>query len=524
MVEMRGAGDGEIARWLRVRVGAGAHLRSDSRAVRGGDAFAAFPGVRGDGRAFAADACARGAGAILVEERDWAGGVALEAPVLAVEDLHGRIGPIASAFYGDPGAQLRTIAITGTNGKTSSCQWVAAALNAAGMRCAAFGTLGCGFPGAPLPGSEGLTTPQACDLQRMAREVCDAGGQALAMEASSIGLAQGRVRGMPLEVALFTNLTRDHLDYHGDMERYAAAKRLLFDTPGLRHAVVNIDDEFGRAMVMSLAPGRALRALALTATSASGTDAALPPGVSFLGAQGIEYHAGATRFTAERREAPATAPGEGGAITERALVEVPLLGSFNVANLLGVLGVLGALGIGLAQAARLASGLRAPAGRLQPIGEGRGCVLPVVDYAHTPDAIAQALRALRPVAQARGGRLVIVFGAGGDRDRGKRPLMAEAASRGADAIVLTSDNPRSESPAAILADIAAGLAAGIACRQEPDRAEAIALALANADAGDVVLIAGKGHEDYQETDGVRTPFSDAGVAGQFLRSRGLPWQ
>jgi UDP-N-acetylmuramoyl-L-alanyl-D-glutamate--2,6-diaminopimelate ligase len=320
------------------------------------------------------------------------------------------------------------------------------------------------------------------------------------MEVSSIGLDQQRVDGMKFDVAVFTNLTRDHLDYHGTMDAYAQAKARLFDWPTLTHAVLNLDDAFGRQLAHALqARARAPKLIGYS-VAPSGVDA-----VPCL-----------LRATALR----ATATGQAFTLTvgdAHADVTVGLVGTFNVSNLLAVTGVLLAAGLSLAEAAALLPQLSPPPGRMQCLG-GSGQPLAVIDYAHTPDAIAQALTALRPMAQTRGGALWIVFGAGGDRDPGKRAPMGAAASA-ADHVVITSDNPRGEEPAAIAAQVAAGVPAGSSCRTLIDRAMAIDSVLAEADARDVVLIAGKGHEPYQETRGVRTPFSDVERAGAALASR-----
>ena len=498
-------GSDSLAARLRSLVGDRADLRSDSRAVRAGDAFAALPGRHADGRSYIEQACERGAGAILVEEDGWAGG-AWPVPVLAVPGLARAMGPIASSFYGHPSRAMRTVGITGTNGKTSTCQWIAAALTGSGTRCAAFGTLGCGFAGDPFPGTYGLTTPQPADLHRLARAALDAGAAALALEASSIGLEQGRLEGFCIDIALFTNLSRDHLDYHGDMERYGLAKRRLFEQPGLSHAVVHADDPFGHRLAEDLVA----RGLAVTATGEAARTLARAPAV-VLRASSVEHLDGGMRLRIERTA---------GGAREEASATLGLLGAFNAANVLGVTGVLLACGLPFAQAVSCLERLRPPPGRLEPVGDGSGGVLPVIDYAHTPDALEKALAALRPLAQARGGRLWVVFGAGGDRDRGKRPLMGLAAARGADAIVLTSDNPRSEPPEGILDEIAAGIPQGIAYEREADRALAIERALGAAAPRDVVLIAGKGHEATQEIAGRSLPFSDREEARICLRKGG----
>jgi len=501
-----------VGDWLRSTVPPGAHLRLDSRAVRPGDIFVALPGRRADGLQYLDQALASGAAALLVDAASWAhahGRSAPGAPVLPVARLQDSLGDIAADYYGDASAQLRTIGITGTNGKTSSCQWIAQLLTAAGQPCAAIGTLGFGFAGAPCLEATDLTTPDAASLQRMARTALREGAKALAIEVSSIGLEQGRVNGLRFGIALFTNLSRDHLDYHPDMAAYGAAKRKLFECPSLSHAVVNLDDEFGRRLV----PGLLARGLAVTGVGTrpdAGEGLAL---ACWLHAHSIEQRPQGLRF--------ALACARTGAV-DSAIVQVSLIGAFNVANLLGVLGVALACDVSLADAAAHAASLYAPPGRLQPV-----CVpldgpapMVIVDYAHSPDAIAKALEALQPLARARSGRLCIVFGAGGDRDRGKRPVMGAVAASGAQDIVLTSDNPRSEDAESIIDEVARGIPPGVAFRRDADRAHAIEHALLAAAPSDVILIAGKGHEDYQEVAGRRLPFSDYAVARGALLARG----
>lgn len=504
--DVRAVGD-----WLRATASAGAQLRVDSRAVAPGDVFVALPGRHADGLQYVDHALARGAAALLVDEASWSlarSRLVVSAPLLPVHSLGKLLGYIAADYYGDASPQLCAIGITGTNGKTSSCQWVAQLLTAAGQRCATIGTLGFGFPGALRSEASDLTTPDAATLQRLARRALDEGARALAIEVSSIGLQQGRVEGMRFRIALFTNLSRDHLDYHADMVSYGAAKRKLFDCPTLSHAVLNLDDEFGLRLAQELAAS-GVRLIGVGTKPETGAGLAL---ACRLRAQSIEHHPQGMGFAVacERERA-----------LETVRIDVPLIGEFNVANVLGVIGVALACDVGLADAAKLAAGLQAPPGRLQRVAPGTETAAPlaIIDYAHTPDAIAKALGALRPLARARSGRLCIVFGAGGDRDRGKRPLMGAVAARGAEDIVLTSDNPRSENAESIIDQVAAGIPPGVPYRRNADRAEAIRDALGRAGAGDVVLIAGKGHEEYQEISGQRLPFSDYAVARSTLLAR-----
>lgn len=501
-----------ILAWLRTQAGtADADLRADSRQVQPGDVFVAMPGVApgsDDGRRYLHAARERGAVAAMVEAEGF-GGAEAGLPVLPVRGLRRQIGELAAAWYGRPSESLRVIGVTGTNGKTSTTFWIAQMLSRAGTRCAVLGTVGSGFPGEPLADAA-LTTPDAIALQREVRRLRDAGAAALAMEVSSIGLDQGRVDGMRFDVAVFTNLTRDHLDYHGSMAAYEAAKARLFDWPTLGTAVLNLDDPAGRRLALRLrerARAGAPRVVGFT-TAAGGLAAADVEGLAYLLSAG-EVRAGADGLAFVLKN------GRG----ERR-VEVPLVGSFNVSNLLAVIGAVQACGVDLDQACQLAPLLVPPPGRMQRVrGPGGEGPLVVVDYAHTPDAIEQALLALRPQAAARGGRLWIVFGAGGDRDPGKRAPMGAVAARHADRLVITSDNPRREEPAAIAAAVAQGVPAAKRAETILDRAEAIAHAVAAADARDVVLIAGKGHEATQEIAGVKRPFSDVEQARATLAAR-----
>jgi UDP-N-acetylmuramoyl-L-alanyl-D-glutamate--2,6-diaminopimelate ligase len=472
-------------------------LRLDSRQIERGDAFVAVPGRKVDGRDFIEQAAARGAAAVLVEADGWTSNH-VGVPVLPLAGLSADLGRLAAAWYGEPSRALFSVGVTGTNGKTSCSQWIAQALSAAGRPCGVIGTLGSGFPGQLQ--EAGLTTPDPVSLQRAVRMLADRGARALAMEVSSIGLDQQRVDGMTFDVAVFTNLTRDHLDYHGTMAAYTQAKARLFDWPTLTHAVLNLDDPFGRQLAHALQARARAPTLIGYAVAPSGEGDA----PCLLRATALRATATGQAFTLTAGDAHVD-------------VAVDLVGTFNVSNLLAVTGVLLAAGLSLTEAAALLPQLSPPPGRMQCLG-GSGQPLAVVDYAHTPDALAQALTALRPLAQARGGALWVVFGAGGDRDPGKRAPMGAAAAA-ADRIVITSDNPRGEEPAAIAAQVAAGVPAGSSCRTLIERGAAIDSVLAQADARDVVLIAGKGHEPYQETRGVRTPFSDVERASAALAAR-----
>ena len=463
-------------------------LCNDSRRIQAGEVFVAYPGAKSDGRHYIGEVLERGAAAVLAESDGWSG---LQSErVIGVSHLREGLGELAAAVHGHPASKLHLIGVTGTNGKTSSTQWIASTLAAAGRRCAQIGTLGNGFPG-DLDESAN-TTPDALTLHAELARYLAAGAQACAMEASSIGLEQGRCSGARFTTAVFTNLTRDHLDYHGTMEAYADAKRQLFLWPGLETAVINLDDPFG---VELLAVTTANRRISYSLSRAkSGV------GDIFLQAGDIAHTAQGLQFDLFINGRPHR-------------VEAPVVGDYNVANLLAVAGALLGAGIDEAAIAKLISGVMPPPGRMQRYG-GAYEPLVAVDYAHTPDALENALMALRPAARQRGGRLICIFGCGGDRDRGKRPLMGEVGARLADVLWVTSDNPRSEVPAQIIRDIAAG--AGQAAHYEEDRRVAIAQALEGASAADVVLVAGKGHENYQEVHGRKLPYSDALVVNTAL--------
>ena len=446
-------------------------LSSDSRRCAPGVAFLAYPGEKTDGRAHIQDAVGRGASAVLWEQQDFSWNAQWRVANVPVADLKQQAGVLAHEFYGRPSEALWVCGVTGTNGKTSCSQWIAAALGRHGTKAGVIGTLGSGFPGAlaPLPN----TTPDALELHSTLEQLRSGGAKAAAMEVSSHGLVQGRVNGVRFACALFTNLSHDHLDYHGSMQAYGAAKARLFETPGLQCAVLNLDDELGMDLAKRLA-GR----------------------VRTIG------------YSLEPRDAPVDQ-----AIVADERVRSPAPGRFNLSNALGVIGCLLAKGIAFDQAASLVASLPPVPGRMQTVGDEP---LVVVDYAHTPDALDNVLRALRPVASARGGRLAVVFGAGGDRDPSKRAPMGAIAAKLADRVLITSDNPRSEDPAAIIEAVRRG-APG--CEAEVDRARAIRQVIRDSKKNDVVLIAGKGHENYQEIAGRRTHFSDEEQARAALMER-----
>ncbi|WDZ96469.1 UDP-N-acetylmuramoyl-L-alanyl-D-glutamate--2,6-diaminopimelate ligase [Herbaspirillum sp. WKF16] len=492
----------DILDWLR-SVAPEAQLTADSRRVTQGDVFFAYVGDA-DGRSYIADAVERGAAAVVFESAGFAWPDQLELPHLAVDDLKATAGEIAAAWYGKPDRDMFTVAITGTNGKTSCSYWLGAALSrlpGAGL-AGVIGTLGVGtFLAGRAQAFDvtGYTTPDAVLLQRNLAMLAKAKVAGLAIEASSIGLAQGRMNGMHVDVALFTNFTRDHLDYHGDMDAYEAAKRKLFEWDGLKHAVVNLDD----AMGVRLLPLLQARQVPVIGYALEDEIDAAAAGVPTLRASNI-------------RSSPAGAVFQVDSPFGSGQVKTQLVGRFNVSNVLGIMGVLLAKGVAWDAAVAAAGALTAAPGRMQQFG-GPDVPLIVIDYAHTPDALDKTLGTLRQVAAQRGGELWCVFGCGGDRDPGKRPQMGQVSEQ-ADHVVLTSDNPRSEDPKAIIDQIRAGIG-----RIEPvvleDRAGAILWTIRHATRADVVLLAGKGHEAYQEIAGKKLPFLDADHVALALAAR-----
>ena len=464
-------------------------LSADSRALRAGDAFVALAGASTHGLRHAAQARAAGASVILFEPPAPASD-APGADAVSVPGLRARQGELADRFYGAPSQALAVAGVTGTNGKTSTVQLLAQALTLGGGVAGSIGTLGAGLHGQLVAGER--TTPDVIAVHRLLAEMRDAGATHVAMEVSSHALAQGRVDAVAFRVAVFTNLTRDHLDFHGSMAAYGAAKARLFDWPSLQAVVVNLDDPFG-AGLLARAP-RGARRIGLS--SRGHADAVLRAEAVTLAPEGLHF---------DLVEGDARQP-----------VASPLLGRFNVDNLLAVAGALRALGWSLASIAETLPRLAPVDGRMSRVGGRDGQPLVVVDYAHTPDALEQALASLRAHTP---GRLTCVFGCGGERDAGKRPQMAAIAEAGADRIIVTDDNPRREDGDAIVADILSGFARPGHVQVQRDRALAIAAALAGADAGDVVLVAGKGHEPYQEINGVKHAFDDLRVARAQLEAR-----
>ena len=464
-------------------------VADDSRQVRPGDLFVAYPGALSDGRRFIDQAITQGAAAVFWQaSEDFVWNQNWRVPQFSGNNLRALCGPLAHAVLAQPSEKISLIGITGTNGKTTISQWLGRAYP---KPCAMIGTLGAGF--AETLTETGFTTPEATTLARYLADFLDSGARACALEASSIGIEEGRLDGARIDVAVFTNLTRDHLDYHGSMEAYAAAKAALFSWPRLRLAVINIDDPLGRQLVQKT---RASKVLSYSQQYVPGESSAL------IYAENIAETARGLCF---RLCTP----------NGRADLETSLLGRYNLSNLLAVAAVLIDAGLSPDEVAARLAQLSAPVGRLEQIG-GHNEPLIVIDFAHTPDALESALTALRGITQARGARLSVIFGCGGDRDRGKRPLMGEIAARLADHVVLTSDNPRGEDPQSILDAIFQSAPHAEICL---DRAQAIRRTVLAAHPSDVILLAGKGHEAYQEIAGVRRPFLDKNEAEAALAAR-----
>ncbi|MFO1466928.1 MAG: UDP-N-acetylmuramoyl-L-alanyl-D-glutamate--2,6-diaminopimelate ligase [Steroidobacteraceae bacterium] len=469
-------------------------LALDSREVSPGSLFFALKGTRQHGLEFAPEALRRGARAILWESAPDVAPPVVTGEVFAAEiaGLSALVGAIADRFFGAPTGHLQVTGITGTNGKTT-CAWLlAGALARLGGRAVYLGTLGLGTPPALRPATH--TTPDAISVHRDCAALLEQGARSLCMEVSSHALAQGRVGAVRFAAAAFTNLTRDHLDYHGTMQAYGEAKALLFTHAPIGHAVINVGDRFGQDLARRV-PG----SVPLTRVRADGRPVDITPAIQ----DGSRASPRALYATAIRSES-------GGLFVEfdgsfgPGTLRTPLIGRFNAENLLVVLALLLSLEVPLGDAIDALAACTAPPGRMQAVRGGAGRPLAVIDYAHTPDALAKVLAAVREHCR---GLVWCVFGCGGDRDPGKRPLMGEVADEYADRVILTDDNPRSEAPEAITAAIASGMR-----RHRPsiinDRREAIRSALSQAGARDLVLIAGKGHEDYQIHGGRRAPFSD----------------
>ena len=492
----------DISSWIKAAA-PGAQLTSDSRRVQRGDVFFAYAGAA----QFIDAALKLGAAAIVHDDSvEW--DAAPDLPHLAVPDLKRQAGPVAHAFYGMPDQAMFSAGVTGTNGKTSCALWLAQSLARLGVTSSVIGTLGVGLCKARGEidfDVTGYTTPDAVLLAGKLAALRDAGAQAVAIEVSSIGLDQERAAGMHFDVAMFTNLTRDHLDYHGDMAAYEAAKVKLFDWPGLKTTVINLDDAMGLRLAAHVAgkPAGQYPVIGYTLQDAAGQPDL--PGVLMLRASQFRSRHAGTEF---HLECPLGS----------AVVKTQLVGHFNISNALAVLGALLAHGTPLRAALDALEALQPAPGRMQQVG-GQEAPMIVIDYAHTPDALEKTLLALRQVAQERGGQLWCVFGCGGDRDPGKRPQMGAIAQL-ADHVVVTSDNPRSEDPHAIIKQIVAGMRKdGPQPQAIEDRAAAILSAIKHAAKPDVILLAGKGHEPYQEIKGKKLPFSDADHAQLALSAR-----
>ncbi|MCC6207758.1 MAG: UDP-N-acetylmuramoyl-L-alanyl-D-glutamate--2,6-diaminopimelate ligase [Gammaproteobacteria bacterium] len=465
-----------------------AGLETDSRRIVPGDLFLACSGGRTHGAEYIDAAVRAGARAVVYEPDARVSLSMMEqcgVPLVGIAGLGRQLGVIAARFYEDPSRDMLVIGITGTNGKTSVCHYLAQALLRDGAPCGVIGTLGYGAYGALRPGA--YTTPDAVTLQAELAVMRAAGIRRVVMEVSSHALEQERVRGVAFDAAIFTNLTRDHLDYHGDLTAYAFAKQKLFLVPGLSYAVINEDDPFGRELQAGLA------------RPIVGVSYGLGEGIGRV--DGVRYVRGAVarRDLSGMELRIRSSWGEGA-------LHTALLGDFNVSNLLAVLAMLLLMELPFDEALARLENLGAVPGRMERFERANGSgPLVIVDYAHTPDALKQALQTLRPHSA---GRLWCVFGCGGDRDRGKRPLMGAAAAHYADHVVVTSDNPRHESPQAIIEEILAGVERAEDVARIPDRAAALRHAIGSARPEDVILVAGKGHEDYQQVGDERLPFSD----------------
>jgi len=467
-----------------------AHMTADSRRVQTGSLFVAYKGDANDGRAYIAQAIASGASAVMWEQEGFTWNADWKVPNQPIRGLRQAVGDVASEFYGKPSDQLWMVGVTGTNGKTTCSHWLAQAFNALGRQSAVVGTLGNGLLNDLSKTSN--TTPDSIVLHGLLADYLAQKVNVVAMEVSSHGLDQGRVNGVAFDIAVFTNLTRDHLDYHGDMQAYGDAKKKLFAWNGLKTAVLNRDDAFGADLAAKLAAqGKSVMTYGLNK--------------DFLGKNDIAVNSMQLNDAGMRLDV--TTPK--GAATVCANV----IGQFNAYNLIAVLATLLASDIALVDAVKAISTIKPVAGRMQQCGGGNQPLI-VVDYAHTPDALEQVLKSLS-AQLAQNSQLICVFGCGGDRDKGKRPLMGKVSSSLASRVIVTSDNPRGESATSIIQAVMAG--ANQRMESIENRADAIKQAIKTAKKGDVVLIAGKGHENYQEIAGVKYPFNDMQVAQEALR-------
>ncbi|QWE08811.1 UDP-N-acetylmuramoyl-L-alanyl-D-glutamate--2,6-diaminopimelate ligase [Polynucleobacter ibericus] len=489
---------------LHTLANSSAKVCADSRQIQPGDIFFAYPVGHGnalrDGRQFISTALKSGAAAVVFDSAGMDNQFEDHPQCFAVENLATKAGNLCAQWYGYPSKALKIIGVTGTNGKTSITQWLAQALDTSNHRTAVLGTLGTGFPGALV--QTGYTTPDAPKLQTQLAELLNSGAKQVAMEVSSHALHQDRVAGIEFNCAVFTNLSQDHLDYHGSMADYAEAKARLFQQTSLKHAVINLDDAFGRELAMNLLAKESLKvwAYALSQSAFQGFEK--------FGDRLQRIYAKDTVLSGFGFDSNFVCDGVGSN-----QLHIPLVGEFNLSNALAVWAVLLTQGIYSEDAAKKVSQLNPVLGRMELIRLGKSqktdALLAVVDYAHTPDALEKTLQALRPIAKQRGGKVWCVFGCGGDRDTGKRALMGAVAERNADQVLITSDNPRSEDPQAIMQMIRSGMKADAQNIQIiADRAAAIMAAIRHANVCDIVLVAGKGHETTQEINGKKFDFSD----------------
>jgi len=489
---------------LHTLANSSAKVCADSRQIQSGDVFFAYPVGHGnalrDGRQFIGAALEAGAAAVVFDPAGMSTQFIDHPQCFAVENLAEKVGELCAQWYDYPSKQLKIIGVTGTNGKTSITQWLAQALDTSNHHTAVLGTLGTGFPGALV--QTGYTTPDAPKLQTQLAELLKAGAKQVAMEVSSHALHQGRIAGTEFNCAVFTNLTQDHLDYHGSMSEYAEAKAKLFQQDGLKSAVINLDDAFGRELAMNLLAKESMQvwAYALSQSAFKGFEK--------FGERLQRICAKDVVLSGSGYDATFACESMGGI-----QLHIPLLGEFNLSNALAVWTVLLTQEIGIDDAAKKVSRLNPVLGRMEliPLGKQQKTegLLAVVDYAHTPDALEKTLQALRPLAEQRGGKLWCVFGCGGNRDAGKRSQMGTVVERNADQILITSDNPRSEDPQLIMRMIRSGMRKDAQNIQMiADRASAIMTAIRNADERDIVLVAGKGHETTQEINGKKFDFSD----------------
>ena len=481
------------------------NLVTDSRLVKRGDTFLAYAGEVTDGRKFIPQAIAAGANAVLWDPQNFSWNPEWHIPALAINELRAKAGLIASSVYGNPSQKLWVVGITGTNGKTSCSHWYAQAMTSLGKKTAVLGTLGNGF-GSELEASEN-TTSEATLLQRSLAKFLERGAQSVAMEVSSHGLVQGRLNGTTFSIAVLTNLSRDHLDYHQDMDTYAAAKARLFFWPELKYAVINMDDVLGVELSRQLANKYVI-------TIGYGfhfPEERYSNQFKMVYGSNLKVDIAGMEFDIEFED-------------NHEHLRIGLLGKFNASNLLAVVATLLASGIRLPDAVRSLQSVQPIPGRMEKY-EGVGQPIIIVDYAHTPDALEKVLCTLRELSRTasqkkgtagQNARLFCVVGCGGDRDKGKRVMVGEVATRLADEVIFTSDNPRTENPLSIIQDIVAG-ASTKSYQIEADRALAIYQAIDNAQPGDIVLIAGKGHEKFQEIQGQKIPFNDMKVVQQVLK-------